>query len=163
MSELLIGPKDVTTLLPHRHPFLFLDGVKAYTPGESIVGVKAVAISEPHFAGHFPGFPIMPGVLVIEALAQACAMYGTLGSIGWTPGEPVKAPESGPSTLGVLGSVKVQLKKPVMPGILLDLVATKVRDAGPSTFFDVRAESGGTLYAKGNIIVSHVDPASLRS
>ncbi len=161
MSELIIGPKDVTLLLPHRHPFLLLDGVKDYVPGESIVGVKAVAISEPHFAGHFPGFPIMPGVLVIEALAQACAMYGTLGGMDWKPGEPIVPPAEGPSTLGVLGSVKVQLKRPVMPGILLDLNVKKVRDAGPSTFFDVKAESGGTTYAKGNIIVSHVDPAQL--
>jgi 3-hydroxyacyl-[acyl-carrier-protein] dehydratase len=162
MSELLFGPKDLPRLLPHRHPFLLLDGIKSFNAGERLVAVKAVAGSEWYFAGHFPDFPIMPGVLVIEALAQACSVYGKLNGIGFKPGSPLPVTEGTASdTLGVLGSVKVQLKKPVFPGVVLDLVVEVVKEAGPSTFFDVRAEVNGEVHAQGSIIVSNVDRRAL--
>lgn len=77
--ELSEGPADSTVLdvtqiqriLPHRYPFLLIDRVISLTPKQRIVALKNVSANEPHFAGHFPGFPIMPGVLIIEAIAQA--------------------------------------------------------------------------------------------
>ena len=68
------GAELILAALPHRHPFLFVDRVEAIEPGKRIVAVKQVAVSEPHFQGHFPEMPLMPGVLMIEALAQACGV-----------------------------------------------------------------------------------------
>jgi 3-hydroxymyristoyl/3-hydroxydecanoyl-(acyl carrier protein) dehydratase len=62
--------KDIVKILPHRHPFLLVDAITELELGERIVGIKNVTINEPFFEGHFPGNPIMPGVLVIEAMAQ---------------------------------------------------------------------------------------------
>ena len=68
--QLPIDVAGIQKLLPHRYPFLLVDRAEAYRPHQSIVGVKCVTINEPFFQGHFPGHPVMPGVLVIEALAQ---------------------------------------------------------------------------------------------
>ena len=103
----------------------------------------------------------MPGVLVIEALAQACSAFGSLEGRDWTPGQSLKTAESTGDIIGVLGSVKVKLKAPVFPGIVLNLGVTKVREAGAATFFEVRAYSGETTFAEGSIIVSYVPADSL--
>ncbi|MGZ5987009.1 MAG: 3-hydroxyacyl-ACP dehydratase FabZ [Caulobacteraceae bacterium] len=68
---------DITEILariPHRYPFLLVDRCEEYKPSESIVGIKCVSVNEPYFQGHFPGYPVMPGVLIVEALAQAGAV-----------------------------------------------------------------------------------------
>jgi 3-hydroxyacyl-[acyl-carrier-protein] dehydratase len=65
-----IGIEEVLRRIPHRPPFLLIDRAEEYRPHQSIVGIKAVTINEPYFVGHFPGRPVMPGVLIIEALAQ---------------------------------------------------------------------------------------------
>ncbi|WP_337880815.1 3-hydroxyacyl-ACP dehydratase FabZ [Rheinheimera sp.] len=68
--------QEIMALLPHRYPFLLIDRVLDYTPGESLTAVKNVTINEPVFTGHFPGMPIFPGVLILEALAQATGILG---------------------------------------------------------------------------------------
>ena len=65
-----IGIEEILLRIPHRPPFLLIDRAEEYRPHQSIVGIKAVTINEPYFVGHFPGRPVMPGVLIIEALAQ---------------------------------------------------------------------------------------------
>ncbi len=79
-SEIAIpfGVEEIKTLIPHRYPFLFVDRIVSYTPGESIVGIKNISYSDPVLQGHFPGNPVMPGVLQIEAMAQTSAVYGRL-------------------------------------------------------------------------------------
>ena len=72
----MIDIDGILKLLPHRYPFLMIDRVVEVSPGESAVAIKNVSINEPHFAGHFPDQPIMPGVLVIEACAQAAGVLG---------------------------------------------------------------------------------------
>ncbi len=67
--------QKILDLLPHRYPLLLVDRVKEYTPGESLTAIKNVTINEPFFQGHFPGHPIMPGVLILEALAQTTGLY----------------------------------------------------------------------------------------
>lgn len=69
---------EVMKRLPHRYPFLLVDGIESFTAGQSIVGVKNVTINEPFFQGHFPGHPIMPGVLIIEAMAQVGGLFASL-------------------------------------------------------------------------------------
>ena len=80
MAELDI--EQIKKALPHRYPMLLLDKVVDYTPGESLTAVKNVTINEPFFQGHFPERPIMPGVLIIEAMAQATAVLGLLSEEG---------------------------------------------------------------------------------
>ena len=100
---------EILTLLPHRYPFLLIDAAEDYVSGQSIVGIKAVTANEPFFPGHFPGNPVMPGVLMIEALAQAGAvlMYKTLGV----------APDA--ATVFFMGTDKVRFRSPVKPGMML--------------------------------------------
>ncbi|MEH8021831.1 3-hydroxyacyl-ACP dehydratase FabZ [Rheinheimera metallidurans] len=68
--------QEIMALLPHRYPFLLIDRVLDYTPGESLTAVKNVSVNEPIFTGHFPNMPIFPGVLILEALAQATGILG---------------------------------------------------------------------------------------
>lgn len=161
MQVPVIGAHEITRLIPHRPPFVLLDGIVEYQKAVGLVGIKGVTLSENHFQGHFPGKPIMPGVLVIEALAQACSAFGALEARGWQPGQILTQSEDSADTIGVLGSVRVKLKAPVFPGIVLNLAVTKVREAGAGTFFEVRAYSGETTFAEGSIIVSYVPANSL--
>ncbi len=100
---------EIQTLLPHRYPFLLIDAAEDYVAGEAIVGIKGVTANEPFFPGHFPGNPVMPGVLMIEAMAQAGAvlMYKTLGA------SPASA------TVFFMGADKVRFRVPVRPGMML--------------------------------------------
>jgi 3-hydroxyacyl-[acyl-carrier-protein] dehydratase len=68
--------QEIMALLPHRYPFLLIDRVLDFTPGESLTAIKNVTINEPIFTGHFPGMPIFPGVLILEAMAQATGILG---------------------------------------------------------------------------------------
>ncbi|MDP3295152.1 MAG: 3-hydroxyacyl-ACP dehydratase FabZ [Nevskia sp.] len=74
MSKTTFDIRDIMAMLPHRQPFLLVDRVIDYVPGESLVAIKNVTYNEPFFTGHFPQVPTMPGVLIIEALAQACGL-----------------------------------------------------------------------------------------
>ncbi len=98
--------------LPHRYPFLLIDRVTECKPGESLTGYKNVSFNEPYFTGHFPQRPVMPGVLILEALAQATGIlaFRTLG----------KTPDDG-SLYYFVGIDKARFKQPVEPGDRLDL------------------------------------------
>ncbi|MBZ9612826.1 3-hydroxyacyl-ACP dehydratase FabZ [Rheinheimera maricola] len=72
----ILQVQEIMALLPHRYPFLLIDRVLDFTPGESLTALKNVTINEPIFTGHFPGMPIFPGVLILEALAQATGILG---------------------------------------------------------------------------------------
>lgn len=110
---------DVKEYLPHRYPFLLVDRVIELNLGESIVALKNVTGNEPHFNGHFPGLPIMPGVLIIEAMAQAAGILGfkTLD----------KKPSDG-SIYMFAGVDNARFKRQVMPGDQLILKAQYVSD-----------------------------------
>lgn len=110
---------EILSLLPHRYPFILVDRVLDIVPEASILAVKNVTINEPFFQGHFPAQPIMPGVLILEALAQA---GGVLCFKSW----PEYAP--GASVL-FMGMDKVKFRKPVTPGdqLILDVKLTKIR------------------------------------
>jgi len=96
--------QEISELLPHRYPFLLVDRVLELVPGERCVAIKNVTMNEPFFPGHFPGLPTMPGVLILESLAQTGALI--LFSI----------PEHKGKILYLAGMDKVRFKRPVMPG-----------------------------------------------
>jgi beta-hydroxyacyl-ACP dehydratase FabZ len=98
--------QEIMKLLPHRYPFILIDRVLELTPGERIVALKNVTINEPFFQGHFPAFAVMPGVLIIEAMAQA-------GGVLYLDCQP---PEKSGALVYFMGMDKVKFRKPVVPG-----------------------------------------------
>lgn len=109
----VLDVEAIQRLLPHRPPFLLVDRVVSVEPGAKLVAWKGVTMNEPFFAGHFPGKPVMPGVLILEALAQACALLA-LKSMG--PDEDVN--DKITYLMGIDGA---KFRKPVVPGDRLEL------------------------------------------
>ena len=102
----IIDIKEIMKLLPHRYPFILVDRVVELIEGDKIIALKNVTINEPFFVGHFPGVPIMPGVLIVEAMAQA-------GGILFAVSQPEEK-RGGP--VYFMGMDKVKFRKPVVPG-----------------------------------------------
>ncbi|MCD6454920.1 MAG: 3-hydroxyacyl-ACP dehydratase FabZ [Candidatus Aminicenantes bacterium] len=105
--------EDIINLLPHRYPFLLVDKVKEIEDGKRIVGIKNVTINEAFFQGHFPGRPIMPGVLILEAMAQTGAVL-LLHSI----------PEARKKLFYLAGIKEAKFRRPVVPGDVLEMELT---------------------------------------
>ncbi|MCB1507727.1 MAG: 3-hydroxyacyl-ACP dehydratase FabZ [Hyphomicrobiaceae bacterium] len=113
--------QQILELLPHRYPFLLVDRVIDMDADKSAIGIKNVTFNEPHFTGHFPGQPIMPGVLIIEAMAQ------TAGVLCISANED---PSSGPRSVFFLTIDGAKFRKPVVPGDRLELHVTKLKSRG---------------------------------
>lgn len=106
--------EEILRKLPHRYPIILVDRVLELVPGERVVALKNVTINEPYFMGHFPGHPVMPGVLIIEALAQACAILAFV---------TLEAKEGDGTLFYFAGIDAARFKKPVVPGDQLRLEA----------------------------------------
>ncbi len=131
--------KEIMDIIPHRQPFLLVDRVTDYEPGVKITGYKNVTYNEPFFAGHFPGEPVMPGVLQIEALAQ-------LGAIAM-----LSLPEN-KGKIGFLGGVdKAKFRGKVVPGDKLDLECEIVKIKGPIGVGATTASVNGKMVCKAEI------------
>jgi len=140
--------REVMAALPHRFPMLLVDRVEELVADESIVAIKAVTINEPFFAGHFPGRSIMPGVLIVEALAQAAGILAV-------------------ETLGLAGTGKLvyfmaidgaKFRSPVEPGVLLRLEVKFVQKRGSVCKFAGRALVEGKLVAEANFTAMIAEP-----
>lgn len=138
--------EEIQQLLPHRYPFSLVDRIIEYVPGERAVGIKNVTFNEPHFQGHFPGRAIMPGVLIVEAMAQ-------VGGVVLT------------QTLDLQGGLflfagidKVRFRRPVVPGdqlvMTLELLCIKRRRFAK---MQAQAKVDGQLAAEGELMFSVVD------
>lgn len=138
----MMNIEDIKEYLPQRYPFLLVDRVIEIDLGKSVVAYKNVTVNEPFFEGHFPGKPIMPGVLIIEALAQAA------GVLGFKSQE--KKPKDG-YLYYFVGADKVRLKRPVVPGDQLKLEATIITGKRGIYKFDCRASVDG--YLVGSAII----------
>ncbi|REC94086.1 3-hydroxyacyl-ACP dehydratase FabZ [Kushneria indalinina] len=134
---------EIQEYLPHRYPFLLVDRVTALELGECITACKNVSYNEPFFQGHFPGHPIMPGVLIIEALAQAA------GILGFKTVD--KRPADG-YIYYYVGSDNVRLKRPVFPGDQLTLEARMLKARRGIWKFSCRAHVGGEVVCEADII-----------
>jgi 3-hydroxyacyl-[acyl-carrier-protein] dehydratase len=129
---------QIMDLLPHRYPFLMIDRMIEIVPFESAVGIKNVSMNEPHFQGHFPGRPIMPGMLIIESMAQTAASL-VMYSLGL----------SGQGRLVYFMSVEeARFRRPVVPGDQLRVHVQKQRRRGNVWRFSAEARVDGTLAAE---------------
>lgn len=145
----------VMALLPHRFPMLLVDRVIDMIPGQSATGIKAVTINEPFFAGHFPARPIMPGVLIVEALAQTAGVLAihTARARAAAAGEP-----QGDKLVYFMAIDNAKFRTPVEPGCLLHLKVEVVQDRGRIAKFNGRAEIDGKLAAEASFTAMIADP-----
>jgi 3-hydroxyacyl-[acyl-carrier-protein] dehydratase len=132
--------------LPHRFPFLLVDRVLDVVPGKSIVAVKNATINEAHFQGHFPGYPVMPGVLIIEALAQAG------GILAWESAAEAEAERLW--ILYLVGIEETRFKQTVRPGDQLTLKVELEKRRRNLWFFAGQAEVDGKLVAETKILMA---------
>lgn len=138
---------DIQGLLPHRYPFLLVDRVVEIVPGQKLVAFKNVTMNEPFFNGHFPGHPVMPGVLILEALAQATAIlaYKT---------ENMDPTQKVSYLMGVDGA---RFRKPVVPGDRLQLNVEVIRHKGAIWKTKGTATVDGVKVAEGEFLATVVD------
>ena len=125
----------IQRIIPHRYPFLLIDKVRDIVAGQSCVGIKMVTYNEPHFQGHFPDMPIMPGVMIIEAMAQTAGVLVGLSMDLIDKGAKV-------FFMGVDG---VKFRRKVVPGDVLELHVTVVRGGGKVWKFESKAMVDGEL------------------
>jgi 3-hydroxyacyl-[acyl-carrier-protein] dehydratase len=148
----LIDTKRLMTMIPHRYPFLLLDRLVDVRRGESATGIKNVTVNEPFFQGHFPGHPVMPGVLIVEAMAQTAAAL-VIESLGNDAGTPI---------VYFMSIDGAKFRKPVVPGDQLRLNMTKDRRRGNVYRFNGVAVVDGVTVAEASItamIMDEVKPA----
>lgn len=132
MTDNLPDIGEIMRLVPHRYPFLLVDRVLACTPGESLTAIKNVTINEPYFVGHFPEQPVMPGVLILEALAQASLLLGLASN----PDPEVKM------LYYFLGVDGARFKRMVVPGDQLNLEVKLLKNKRNIWKFSARASVG---------------------
>ncbi|MCW9032637.1 MAG: 3-hydroxyacyl-ACP dehydratase FabZ [Rhodospirillales bacterium] len=133
---------EIMNMIPHRYPFLLIDRVENLHEGESAVGIKAVTVNEPFFPGHFPGHPVMPGVLIIEAMAQTAAIV-VVDSLG----------EETEGKLVYFMSVdKARFRKPVLPGDTLNIEVQKIQSRGKIWKFEGKALVNGNVAAEADFM-----------
>ncbi len=142
MTELNI--QEILKRLPHRYPFLLVDRVTEYERGVSLRAIKNVTMNEPHFQGHFPGFPVMPGVLIIEALAQAAAILAFVSEDKYGENAAVY----------FAGIDKARFRKPVTPGDQLELSATVSRRRGGMWQMETAARVAGVEVASALLMAT---------
>jgi 3-hydroxyacyl-[acyl-carrier-protein] dehydratase len=145
----VLDSQAIQELLPHRYPFLLVDRIIELVPRERIVGIKQVSINEPFFQGHFPGAPVMPGVLVIEALAQVGAVLA------------LREIEDRDSKLVLFTGIReARFRKPVVPGDTLTLEVTALRIGSRIQRMRGEAKVDGQLVADADIMSVIADRAS---
>jgi 3-hydroxyacyl-[acyl-carrier-protein] dehydratase len=145
MNEPGFGIHEILKRLPHRYPFLLVDRVLSFVPGESLEAIKNVTFNEPFFTGHFPERPVMPGVLIIESLAQACGILNfKTHNVDFNTNHNV--------LFYLVGIENCRFKRVVEPGDQLHLHVKKTKHKQDLWKFDARAEVGGELACTVEII-----------
>jgi len=143
--------RDIFSLLPHRYPFLLVDRVIEFQPGVLLRAIKNVTFNEPFFQGHFPGLPVMPGVLILEAMAQTGGLF-----IGQCQDEPL-----GDRVFLFSGMDNVRFRKPVVPGDQLVLTCTEARRKFNLWKMRATAEVDGRKVAEADLSAAVVERSAL--
>ena len=147
----LFGLDDVLQVLPHRPPFLFVDRVVELEPDQSIVAERELRPEEPQFSGHFPGRPILPGVLVAEALAQTSGLL-----LGLSEKLSAASPPAHPRMFYLAGT-NMKFKHTVAPGEVLRLLAKRDAVFGGLFRFEVEATAGRNVIACGSLTLARIE------
>ncbi|HIR00470.1 MAG TPA: 3-hydroxyacyl-ACP dehydratase FabZ [Candidatus Scybalocola faecavium] len=134
-----LGIKEIMDILPHRHPFLLVDKAEIIEEGKKAVGYKAVTYDEPFFVGHFPQEPVMPGVLIMEAMAQIGAIL-------------ILSQEGMEGKLAFFGGInKARFRQKIVPGTMLRMEVEIIKQKGPMGVGHGRAYDGDKLAAEGEL------------
>lgn len=142
--------KRVMELLPHRYPMLMIDRIIEMRGTESCIGIKNVSNNEPFFQGHFPGHPVMPGVLIVEAMAQTA---GALVLNGLGTGAEGKI-------VYFMSIDRAKFRKPVIPGDVVHVHVNKIQNRGPVWKFNGQAKVDGIVVAEADFAAMIIDQAS---
>jgi len=145
-----VGIERILAMIPHRYPFLMIDKVTDMVPAQSATGVKNVTINEPFFQGHFPGRPVMPGVLIVEAMAQTAAVL-----VMHTYGQEAEG-----RLVYFMTIDKCRFRKPVTPGDVLHLQVRALRARGTVWKFQGRALVNDVLVAEADYSAMLVKPGT---
>ncbi len=143
----VLDVEAIKEMIPHRYPFLMIDGINNLVPDVEVTGIKNVTGDEDFFEGHFPGHPIMPGVLIVEAMAQTSAIL-VIGTVGKQPG----------SVVYFMSVDQARFRKPVFPGDRLMLHVVKQRNRGKVWKFKGEARVGDNLVAEATFSAMIVEP-----
>lgn len=144
----MLGITEVMDFLPHRYPFLMIDRILEFEADKRVVGLKNVTINEPFFQGHFPGHPIMPGVLLLEAMAQTGGVLALMS----LPAEEVKK-----KVLYFMSIDKAKFRKPVLPGDQVRFELTLIKARGNIKSFKAEAKVDGAIVAEAEMMAMIVD------
>lgn len=147
MVDLPLNYKDIAKILPHRYPFLLVDRITELEPGKRVVGIKNVTANEPFFQGHFPGNPVMPGVLIIEAMAQ---VGGVLARIS----NPEAMDRQGEGSLFFMSIDKVKFRKPVIPGDQIVFEVLPLRTGSRIWKIEGKATVDGTVVTQAELVAA---------
>ena len=141
---------EISERIAQRPPFQMVEKVLELVPNESATGIKNVSVNEPYFMGHFPGAPIMPGVLIVESCAQLCSLVIE------------KKPEDLEKNLYVLLKIDgFKFVKPVIPGDQLEMTVTKTKGGGALVGFNCVVKVNGVVHAKGDLTFTTVPKENL--
>jgi 3-hydroxyacyl-[acyl-carrier-protein] dehydratase len=143
----ILDVEGIQKLLPHRPPFLLVDRVIAFEASKRLVALKGVTMNEPFFVGHFPGKPVMPGVLILEALAQAGALLALLS-----------LPQDAGKLTYLMGIDAARFRRPVVPGDRLELHVEVTKQKGPVWKEKATAVVDGSPVAEAEFMAMLVDP-----
>ncbi len=141
--------QKLLSILPHRYPFLLIDKIIDIDGDNSATGIKNVTINEPHFTGHFPGNPIMPGVLIIEAMAQTAGAISIMSNGFDTP-----------SIVYFMTIDNAKFRKPVVPGDRLEIRVTKIKRRGNLSKYACLASVDGAKVAEAEVTAMIVNEAA---
>ena len=147
MTNTMSDITEIMGMIPHRYPILLVDRLLEFVPGERAVGLKNVSFNEPHFQGHFPGWPVMPGVLIVEAMAQtaACLVVKTLGD------------EAKGKVVYFMTIDDARFRRPVVPGDALHIHVEKVQNRKNVWKFTGAAKVGDTVHAEATFSAMIMD------
>ena len=147
MTNTMSDITEIMGMIPHRYPILLVDRLLEFVPGERAVGLKNVSFNEPHFQGHFPGWPVMPGVLIVEAMAKtaACLVVKTLGD------------EAKGKVVYFMTIDDARFRRPVVPGDALHIHVEKVQNRKNVWKFTGAAKVGDTVHAEATFSAMIMD------
>jgi 3-hydroxyacyl-[acyl-carrier-protein] dehydratase len=144
-----VGLDEIQRLIPHRYPFLMIDKVIDLVPGQRAIGIKNVTINEPFFPGHFPGRPVMPGVLIVEAMAQTAAIAVVKG---------LGQQEGSGNVVYFMAIDRARFRQPVLPGDRLELHVSLIKGRAKVWRFAGEARVDGTVRAEAEFMAMIMPP-----